>query len=483
MTIAFSNSTTAKTTTVTVTSLAVAAPGSLSAGDLMMAFITYNSGGLSVITPPAGWNGINGEDQFTGPGSEAYYKVATASEPSTYTWLFGVATSATISIIHLTGSDPVTPIRTSNISSAFSNTTCTFPTLTGVQATDMVVAFGGAMGLAPTVTMPSTGGWATTGAVTATDSGKPPSQALSYKLDGVDTPACSASTSTNINVISVAVVRATDTSISFTLVPSTPSADMSVTVMGIDSDDDTLNCVRNNPDGSQSPCRNATDVTLVGAPTSYQFFDFEASLNAPVSYQVTLSQHNVDGSVTQRVGVSPQATITFTDQMVWLKSLTQSTLSMEVEIASMANPTYPARQQVNPIIGSRYPVVLSDVQGSRTGAFVLTTYTLADRLALKTLLDNGEPLFMQFDQNQDTGDGAEDMYFVIGDYDEERPSIRSIETVRQWGIAFTEIAQPSGILTSIPGNSWLQVSTQFADWNAVLTSRSSWLDVLNRPGP
>jgi len=268
--------------------------------------------------------------------------------------------------------------------------------------------------------------------------------------------------------------------LSFTLTPNTANAYMSVTVSGLLATEDTLLVTRNNPDGSIGVCRNANSIST-GGVTTFNFFDYEAPLNSAVTYNATSTKHNIDGSLTQQNATSGPGTIVFTDQAIWLKSLSQPSLSMEVEIASMEPVARNARVQINPIIGAKFPVVLSDVQGARTGAMVLRTYDLPSRLAMITLLDLGQPIFMQCDSAAIGGDGFEDMYFQIGNFTEGRPQVRSTDTVREWNIIFTEVDSPSGTLTSLAGNSWLLVSTAFASWNDLLTHRTTWLDVLNRP--
>lgn len=269
--------------------------------------------------------------------------------------------------------------------------------------------------------------------------------------------------------------------LSFTLLPNTPNAYMSITISGLLVTEDTLLVTRNNPDGSTGVCRNANNVST-GGVTTFNFFDYEAPLNSPVTYNAISTKHNVDGSLTQQTATSSPATIVFSDQMIWMKSLSQPSLSMELEIGSMEPVARNARQQINPIIGAKFPVVLSDVQGARTGGMVLRTYDLASRLAIITLLDLGQPIFMQCDSAAIGGDGFEDMYFQVGNYTEVRPQVRSIDTLREWDIQYTEVDSPSGLLTSLAGNSWLLVSTAFTSWNDVLTHRTTWLDVLNRPG-
>lgn len=274
-------------------------------------------------------------------------------------------------------------------------------------------------------------------------------------------------------------------SLSFNFSVDTTDALINITIAGLLATEDTLLVVRNNPDGSITNCRQANNVTVgPGGSPEFAFADFEAPLNVPVTYSATSTQHNSDGTVTQQTGDSAPVTLTFLDQMIWLKSLAQTALSMPIEIASMDAVVRPARQTVNNIIGARFPVVLSDVQGARAGSMLLTTYTLAERSNLLALLNLGQVILMQCDQDPVAGDGFEDMYFMVGDINEQRPAVISVFPVRQWQLTFTEVDVPSGVITALPGNSWLQVATGFTSWAALLdpaNGRTSWLDVLNRP--
>lgn len=270
--------------------------------------------------------------------------------------------------------------------------------------------------------------------------------------------------------------------LAFSIVPNTASAYNSVTVSGLTSISpayDTITVQRNNPNGSVVTCRNANGAATGGADT-FAFFDYEAPLNAPVTYTANAVRHNSDGSQTTGTATSSPVTITSTGYLVWLKSLAQPALSMQVALHSIDDVQRPGRQQVNYIIGSQYPVVLQDVLPSRSGsALTFRTDTLSARSNFMQLMGLGQPIFLQGDSSVN-GDGFEDMYFMLGVVAEHRPATSSKDPTRMWVCAYQEVASPSGTLTMIPGNSWLTVSS-FGSWNNVLSYRASWLNVLNIP--
>jgi len=65
-------------------------------GDMMVAWVCGDSTGRKNVTPPSGWSVIYNQSSPDLGGSAqmfGYYKVATASEPSTYTFTFSGSTS------------------------------------------------------------------------------------------------------------------------------------------------------------------------------------------------------------------------------------------------------------------------------------------------------------------------------------------------------------------------------------------------------
>lgn len=215
-------------------------------------------------------------------------------------------------------------------------------------------------------------------------------------------------------------------------------------------------------------------VAPAGAVTVAIQFTYANANNAPTHYvsadDFTLSPSIVPGDVT----------LPFDTETVMVKSLANPSLSMEMWLVSMDSPNYPVRQQINPIIGGKFPIVISDVMGARTGTLTFATQTLDERRNFIQLFEQGATLLFQGDSDPYNGDGFEDMYFLCGNIAEIRPGGNSRDPIREWTVPYTEVASPSGALTSIPGNSWLLV-TNFGTWQNVLTNRTSWLDVLNTP--
>jgi hypothetical protein len=91
------------------TSLVITAPTSTAAGDYMQTTITVNNGSSCTITTLAGWTLLARTNNTTVLGQGIYYKIAGASEPSTYTWTI-TSEFATGVCNGYTGVDPNNPI-------------------------------------------------------------------------------------------------------------------------------------------------------------------------------------------------------------------------------------------------------------------------------------------------------------------------------------------------------------------------------------
>ncbi|MGI5245414.1 hypothetical protein [Dactylosporangium sp. CA-139066] len=251
-----------------------------------------------------------------------------------------------------------------------------------------------------------------------------------------------------------------------TITPNTADASFSITagsLSGITS----LSLTRNDPDGSSSPVRSATNVVTGGA-TTLAFFDYEAPLDSTVSYTLT---PNTGSPVT-----SATSSIVTDGQTYWLKNVAQETLSRKVEVADMSAVVRPARILATyPVLGRKNPVVISDVRSGRVGMMKLNTYTATEAADLRELFAMGLPLLFQAPALT----GFADMYFVAGDLAEIWPG-SALSPERRWEIPFTEVDSPTDDLVAIGNNSWAKVA-QFGTGSRLLAKRTSWLDVLNRP--
>src|ERR1019366_8669463 len=81
-------------------------PGTVVSGNLLIAIVstcltTYV--GLATVTPPTGWTSRIKQSDGGLSGVEVFSKIATGSEPSTYTWGYSGASDATIHILQFSG--------------------------------------------------------------------------------------------------------------------------------------------------------------------------------------------------------------------------------------------------------------------------------------------------------------------------------------------------------------------------------------------
>jgi hypothetical protein len=142
-------------------SLTIAVPAGTVTNDVMVAGITMRpcsgtSGAACTtnITPPAGWTLVDTVDQRTGAGTGGYgswqyvyVRVASATEPASYTWLFGGTpelNGAAGGIVAFSGVDTASPVVVSADQATGNAYTHTAPSInTGTVTNTMLVAIFG----------------------------------------------------------------------------------------------------------------------------------------------------------------------------------------------------------------------------------------------------------------------------------------------------------------------------------------------------
>ena len=135
-------------------SLTIARPTDAVAGDVLLAGMTWeNEHTTANPVAPSGWtlvqrNGDNALGQFV------YFRVATASEPSSYTWT-GRLTNAAGAIVAFTGVDTTAPVNASAGQVNSTNGQITTPSVTTTRANVRLV---GIFGTLSTVTMSAAAG-------------------------------------------------------------------------------------------------------------------------------------------------------------------------------------------------------------------------------------------------------------------------------------------------------------------------------------
>ncbi|WP_330166755.1 cell wall anchor protein [Corallococcus sp. NCRR] len=107
-TIAYRSSATAGGSTRT--SLSIAKPTGTAAGDVLLARIINRNNVAAVATPPAGWEFVRSDQSASQIKAWIFYKVATASEPSSYAFTLDIASYMAGSISAFSGADTNNPV-------------------------------------------------------------------------------------------------------------------------------------------------------------------------------------------------------------------------------------------------------------------------------------------------------------------------------------------------------------------------------------
>jgi hypothetical protein len=121
----------------------VAAPAGVAAGDVLVASMELDGSSVTV-TPPAGWTRVM--DTTAAPGTQSvfhaqvWYKVATASEPSSYAWTVSGSSWTDLGVLDYVNVDPNAPIDAAAGADAGSTATPATPSITTTQAGDLVAA-------------------------------------------------------------------------------------------------------------------------------------------------------------------------------------------------------------------------------------------------------------------------------------------------------------------------------------------------------
>jgi hypothetical protein len=144
--IEFVSSSINQSTTITNT---VAAPASISAGDLlvMVGILRTNR---AISTAPSGWTAHLND--ATSPGASVYSKIATGSEPADYSWTWAGTADNTIAILCYSAANAVDVV---GARTRATTNTSTAASLTATQAGALIGVFG--LISSSTVTTPPSG--------------------------------------------------------------------------------------------------------------------------------------------------------------------------------------------------------------------------------------------------------------------------------------------------------------------------------------
>jgi hypothetical protein len=119
------------------TSLTINKPTGVAQGDVLLATVTAT--GTGTLTAPSGWTAVQDTTQGTAIRQLTYYKVAGASEPSSYSWGLGTSRKASGGVIDYRGVNQAAPIDAS-ASAGGTKGSAVAPSITTSAANGQLVA-------------------------------------------------------------------------------------------------------------------------------------------------------------------------------------------------------------------------------------------------------------------------------------------------------------------------------------------------------
>lgn len=202
--------------------------------------------------------------------------------------------------------------------------------------------------------------------------------------------------------------------------------------------------------------RGGSNIVVSGGSASVDDYEFVSN---QVNYYRVIS-----GATTNVITYTP------VQNGVWLKSITRPWLNTAVSITDLSDIELPARVQLFEVIGSSYPISVSDVRSSRRWTATITTKTVSDADRLELVFAGGDPLFIQTDGLHDIPGG----YVVAGDVVRSRFGKR--DTKRDFAVLFT-VVKPPGPAVVGTTNTWDALVAEFGTWTNVLANFSTWAEV------
>lgn len=215
--------------------------------------------------------------------------------------------------------------------------------------------------------------------------------------------------------------------------------------------------------------------TLAAAPlTTVGLDDFEFPAGVDVSYRVI--RYDVGDSI---LATEDAGSITVDLDQVWLKSITRPFLNRAVEVRNWSDVTRPARNGVFDIVGRSYPVVVTDVRGSRQYTLEINTVTLGEAEELDLVLASGDPIFLHAPSAFRMPEVLmKSTYAVVGNSGERRTGKRGW---RAFTLPLTEVAAPHHSIVGMTVT-WQSVINAYATWADVIAANVTWADLLDRIG-
>lgn len=214
--------------------------------------------------------------------------------------------------------------------------------------------------------------------------------------------------------------------------------------------------------------RGASHVTVTAQNASAQDFEFPAGV--ATTYRVR-SYNGAD------VLQSTQTVVNTQDlTAVWFKSISRAFLNQSNKVTEVGTITRPFRGGLFDVIGRSFPVVVSDVRGSKQLVLQVNTITDAQRDNFDYLLASGDPVFVHVPS---TNVKVQSGYFAITNSSEALVGIPSDQ--RFFDLSLTEVAAPTAEVVPVT-ITWQGVKNLYPTWTALKAANATWTALKARTG-
>lgn len=217
--------------------------------------------------------------------------------------------------------------------------------------------------------------------------------------------------------------------------------------------------------GNTVAVRNGDPATITAG--NWTGFDYEAPLDAPVTYQAT----NVStGAV---LATSSAVTLDSLGKF-WLGHPGRPELNIAPVVAAISPGTRKARAQVFEVIGRSLPVAQSLRRSSYAGTMTLRARDGEELAGINDLITDGHVLMMRAPASWP---GYGSRYIQVGDVDFEQ-LIRVPDGRFTITLPWTEVARPAGLAETGAGYRWSDLTAAQASWLGVISAYPTWEDVV-----
>lgn len=499
------------------TSVTCAVPAGVTAGELLVACATHLS--RSSIPNQAGWTKAGqGVSPSYSLSTALFYRIATASEPASYTFT-GLSSGAnTVEMVRISGA-PTSSVLDAAVDASGAGGTYTFtmPSLTTASAGALVLSAVACSAIVSSDIAAASGNPAT---IIADTTGTGRRTILAFEdrpaAGSVGTRAWKATANVAWAGISVAIKPATAASTSATVTGATATASgaafagsliagdiVSVTVNGatatasatsaagttvvphlrltatvepgtrpprirLDVADDRhtpatqVTITRRDPDGRSYPVRTGDGGPLPLSGGTGTIYDYEAPYGAGVTY-------------TADVTGATAATAELDIDDVWLIHPGVPARSVQIRITSLPEEDQPTASTLYQILGRQDPLPISS--GARplpSGPMGLRTTTDAQRRALKLLCSDDAVLLLNIPPSKPWGWDA--CYVSVRDLKAARTVAYGRFPYREWSLPIQVVERPGGGTQAAV--TWASVAAQYPTWQSIIDAGiTTWAEL------